>query len=194
MQIQYGDGQYDEEFDLIPRFLLGVTTEFPLFKSFTFEPGILFSRKGYKIDIEDYAMFQTGEYLDMYENSVLNYIDIPLSIKYTADIKKVKLHGVLGPYIGIGLSGKVSYKEYENDGQGGVDYMGIIEYPGKMNSDGLWKRFDYGLQAGIGVEVDKIVARVNYSYGFANIARSTDAINKNKVLGISLGYILNLKK
>ena len=60
-----------------------------------------------------------------------------------------------------------------------------------MDKDGQWKRLDYGIQAGIGIIMQRIAFRINYSYGLANIAQYEDFTNKNRVIGISLGYIIN---
>ena len=184
-------GTYNDDFELAPRFLFGITKGFTITESFSLESGLLFSSKGYKIDTYYPVPTYSGEYLPIYESAILNYIDMPISLKFTTSIKKIQIFGILGPYIAIGLSGKVSRKEYNIDGQGGLVYDGTIDYTGKIGKDGQWKRFDYGMQAGVGVIIQKIAFRINYSYGLANIAQYEDTTNKNRILGLSLGYIIN---
>lgn len=184
-------GTYSDDFQLAPRFLIGITSEFSINESVSFESGLLFSSKGYKIDIKDFAVWQTGEHIDLYENAILHYIDIPVSIRYKMNVNKIQIFGVLGPYIGIGINGKVYNKEYTGNQSGGVDYIGIIKNKGKMGDNELWKRLDYGIQAGAGMIVKKMVLRINYSYGLANIAQNTGTKNQNRVLGLSFGYIVN---
>ncbi|MCG6190476.1 porin family protein [Maribellus maritimus] len=187
-------GTYSENFELTPRFLLGATTELPLSNSFSFEPGVFFSSSGYKIDSHYPVPTYSGEYIPIREQAILNYIEIPASLRLASSIKNIQLFGNIGPYLAIGLSGKVSRKEYRIDGQEGVVYEGTIDYSGEIGNDGQWKRFDYGFQAGIGVEVNRIVVRGNYKHGIANIAQDSGIKNKNRVFAISLGYILGLKK
>jgi len=184
-------GTYSDHFKLAPRFILGITKEFPISESFSFEPGLLFSSKGYKIDTYYPVPTSSGEYLPIVERAILNYIDIPIALKLSTTVKKVQFFGVLGPYLALGLSGKISREEYDIVGPGTIVYDGTVDYTGEMGKDGQWKRFDYGMQAGVGVIMQKIVFRINYSYGLANIAQYDDSTNKNRIIGISLGYIIN---
>jgi hypothetical protein len=186
-------GTYSDNFKLATRFILGITKEFPISESFSFEPGLLFSSKGYKIDTYYPVPTSSGEYLPIDERAILNYIDIPLSLKLTTSIKEVEFFGALGPYLALGLSGKISREEYDIVDPGTIVYDGTVDYTGEMDKDGQWKRFDYGMQAGVGVIMQKIVFRINYSYGLANIAQYEESTNKNRVIGISLGYIINNK-
>lgn len=184
-------GTYSDDFKLAPRFILGVTREFPISESFSFEPGLIFSSKGYKIDTYYGDPTSSGEYLPIEESAILNYIDIPISLKLTTSIKKTQFFGALGPYLAFGLTGKISREEYDIVDPGTIVYDGTVDYTGEMDKDGQWKRLDYGIQAGIGIIMQRIAFRVNYSYGLANIAQYEDFTNKNRVIGISLGYIIN---
>ena len=83
-------GTYSEDFKLAPRFVLGVTREFPISESFSFEPGLIFSSKGYKIDTYYGDPTSSGEYLPIKESAILNYIDVPISLKLTTSIKKTQ--------------------------------------------------------------------------------------------------------
>ncbi len=182
---------YSDDFQLASRFLIGITSEFSLNESLSFESGLLYSTKGYKIDIKDFAIWQTGEYIDLYENAILQYIEIPISIRFNKDVNRIQIFGVLGPYVGIGINGNIHKKEYTSNPSGGVDYVGIVKHKGKMGNNELWKRLDYGIQAGAGMIVKKMVLRINYSYGLANIAQDTNTKNKNRVFGLTFGYIMN---
>ncbi len=180
-----------DEFEMVPRFVFGITREFPISESFSFESGLLFSSKGYKVDTYYHIPTFTGEYFPIYERATLNYIDIPVSLKLTTAKKSLQFFGTLGPYVAIGLSGKISRKEYNIDDQGEIVYHGTIDYTDEMGKDGQWKRLDYGMQAGAGLIIRKIAFRINYSYGLANIAQNEVTTEKNQIVGISLGYIIN---
>ncbi len=191
MHFKNQGGTYSDDFKLAPRYILGVTHEFSLSKSFSFEPGLIFSSKGYKIDSYYPVPTYSGEYIPIDESAILNYIDIPISLRYTTSIKKTQFFGGLGPYLAFGISGKITREEYDIDGQGTIVYDRTVDYKGEMNKDGQWKRFDYGIQAGLGVILQRVVCRINYSYGLANIAQYEDTTNNNRIIGISLGYIIN---
>ncbi len=182
---------YSDEFEIAPRFIFGITKEFPISESFSFESGLLFSSKGYKVDTYYPIPTFSGEYFPIYERATLNYIDIPVSLKLTTSKKNVQFFGILGPYVAIGVSGKISRKEYSIDDQGEIVYNGTMDYTDEMGKDGQWKRLDYGIQAGGGLIIQKIAFRITYSYGLANIAQYEDTTEKNRTLGISLGYIIN---
>lgn len=181
---------YSDYFELAPRFMLGITGEFPISKSFSFEQGLIFSSKGYKIDTYITTPGLLGGHT-VNESAILNYIDIPVSLKLATSIKKTRFFGVLGPYLALGLSGKVRREEYHVEDHGSHVYDGIVDYTGEMGKDGQWQRFDYGMQAGIGMNIQRIAFRINYSYGLANVSKLEDFTNKNRIIGISLGYIIN---
>jgi len=174
-------GNYSKDYTLTSRFLIGVTTEIPLTELFSIESGLLFSSKGYKLD-KYFAMWEDSEPIRLYQKAVLNYIDIPLSFKASTLFRKLLIYGNVGPYVGIGLSGKIIADESSGD------IIKRNEYRHKMGTDGTWKRFDYGLQAGAGVEINRIVFGLNYSYGLANISQNRDYENKNRIIGLTLGY------
>ena len=184
---------FSDDYLMSHRFLLGTTVDFPLKGLFSFETGLLFSSKGYKVDTYYPAPTSSGEYLPVYVDTKLNYIEIPISFKLKTSIKKIQFFGILGPYAAIGLSGKINSKNYSSDGQGGFVYNGTIDFKDIIGKDKQWKRFDYGMQAGVGIVLQKISFRVTYDYGLANISQYEDTTKKNRVLAISLGYIIRSK-
>ncbi len=95
---------FSEEYQMVPRLFLGATAEFPLTKLFSFETGLLFSSKGYKLDTYYLVPTYEGEYASIYENRTLNYFEIPMSLKMSARFKNLPFLFILGPYIGVGLN------------------------------------------------------------------------------------------
>lgn len=177
-----------EDYQMAPGLLLGATAEFPLIGLFSFESGLLFSQKGYKLDTHYPIPTDKGEYVPIYDNTTLNYIEIPLSLKTTTKFKNLPVLFTLGPYIGIGLNEKTTRSNYSG---------GITErktYSHKMGNDSNWKKLDYGLQAGIGMEIKNMVLRVNYSYGLANISQVSFIKSKNRIIGFTLGYKIYTEK
>ncbi len=181
---------YSKDYQIMPRILLGATAEFPLSGLFQFETGLLFSSKGYKIDTNYPVPNFEGEYIPIYENVTLNYFEIPVSLKMYSQFKKVQFLFTLGPYIGIGLNEKKNLLEYNPENE----KFESKTYRDQMGKDGRWKTFDYGLQAGVGMEINKIIFRLNYSYGLANITQQDSFKSKNRAVGLTLGYKFNLNK
>lgn len=100
-----------------------------------------------------------------------------------------------GPYIAMGIAGKSKF-----DGQlGGISgsHTEKIKFTSTdPNADdqaySKLKRFDYGLNVGAGVDLKKVLIKVNYGYGLAKInSMQTDNGENNKdkyrTLSISLG-------
>lgn len=181
---------YSEEYQLVPRLLLGATAELPLSELFSFEAGLLFSSKGYKLDTYYPVPNYEGEYLPIYENRTLNYFEIPLSIRMSSKFKNLPVLFILGPYVGVGLNENSTISEYNWE----KEVSEKKSYSNQMGKDSSWKRLDYGIQAGIGMEIQRIIMRLNYSYGLANITQVSEIKSGNRIMGLSLGYKFDLKR
>lgn len=159
---------YSDDFAMKPGFHLGVTAEFPVTEMIYFETGLIFSQKGYKYD---------GDFGDFTVN--LNYLEIPLMGKALFDLGDLMVYGQLGPYIGLGLTGK-----YKNDDDEDIDWG--------SDDDDDYKRLDFGLNIGAGIQINNITIGASYGLGLMNISpidRGGFQIN-NRVIGVSLGYKL----
>jgi len=184
MLMKDDDDTYSDDNKMLPGFHLGVVAEIPFSETFSFEPGLFLSTKGFKYSEEGTEAGETYEYK---EKAVLYYIDIPLNLKANFGTGKTKFYGLFGPYIGMGLSGK--YKSEST-------FMGETE---SDNSDVKWgsnsddddmKRFDFGISIGAGVQFGAINVGAGYALGLINTSAYTDNgyIMKNKVLSVSVGY------
>jgi hypothetical protein len=175
---------YSDDFKMNPGFHFGPTIEFPMNEMLSFESGLLLSTKGTKMSEKESFDGYSYEYTSKIN---LLYLDIPLTAKATFDIGNSKAYGILGPYVGIGLSGK-SKSEYTEDGETDTEEEDL-SFGSDENEDDL-KSLDYGLTAGIGIELNSIQIGVTYNLGLANISIDTEDSYKinNRVLGISVGY------
>lgn len=150
-------------------FHFGAVAEFELQESLSFNTGILYSLKGYKVKMDF-----DGE--SMEETLKVNYLEIPLNFAYKFALNETsKFFVQAGPYLGYALSGKG-----DSDGES-TDI--------KFEKGGM-KRLDFGIGFGPGVEFGPIVASVNYQLGLANVVDDPDVTAKNKVLQISVAYML----
>lgn len=176
MLVKDDDKTYSDDLKTSPGFHLGATAEFPITEMFSFETGLLLSTTGFKATGEDYE-----------DKLSLLYLDIPLTGKASYDMGGIKLYGVFGPYLGMGLFG--IYKSEETyEGETEKDYETINWGSDEAESD--YKRLDFGITLGAGVEINAIQLGLSYNLGLANISPDTEdgfKIN-NRVLALSVGY------
>jgi len=176
----YHAGNYIDvvEFKMKPGFNAGVTVEYYIKEVFSIDLGLILSTKGCKISFKDGTINSTG-------TRNLVYLDIPLTAKVYYNAGCAKIYGALGPYIGIGLGGKWNTIETNNF------YSGTIS--SSSNAFDALNKLDFGLTAGVGVSIYSFQIGLSYGFGLANISAYSDAIYRNRVLGISLGYKFFLK-
>jgi hypothetical protein len=145
---------------------LGVITDFSMSKSLSFQPQVLFSGRGAKID--------HGDHKDVY---AFNSLEIPLNFTYRKNASKGVFLGV-GPSLGYNLSGKV---------KGDHDSEDILFGSG----EGEIKRLDLCLNALIGYQFsNKYFVSTNYSSGLSNWSNESNSTWKNNIVGISVGFFL----
>jgi len=113
-----------------------------------------------------------------------------LNLKAVFGSDKIKGYGALGPYIGVGISGKDKWSSTSGNDSGSE----TIEWGNDADND-LLKRLDFGIGIGAGVIFGNVSAGVSYNLGLANISSDTsDGMKvKNKVLQISIGYLFGKK-
>lgn len=174
------DGTYSGDYQMNPGFHAGVSLDFPILEMVSFETGLLLNTKGFKITEEE-------DGVDVTAKANLYYADIPLTLKVSGEVSEgVKLFVLAGPYVGIGLSGKVTA---EGSAEGfNVSVDEDINW-GSGEEDDL-KRLDYGITAGAGLELMGIKVGLSYDFGLANVSSYTDygTTSSHRVLKFSLGY------
>ncbi len=178
------DGETEsDDFKMKPGFHIGATAEFPLSEMISFETGLLFSTKGYRVSEKESGQGWSEEYKKKLN---LLYLDIPLNAKASIDLGNMKAYGTFGPYLGMGLSGKYKYEGTYN-GETQTSERDIKWGSDEVESD--LKRLDFGLTIGAGVKINSIQIGLSYNLGLANVSPYTDVITaNNRVLGLSIGY------
>lgn len=171
---------YSNNFTMNPGFHVGANVEFTIYKILSLETGLFFLTKGYK---SDYSLEILDNTYHLKHKTNLYYIDLPITLKLTFVIGKVKIYGAFGEYLGLGLFGKSKTESPVLD-----DTNENITW-GTGDNDDL-RRFDFGMTFNAGVEFYSILIGAYYDHGFANIsAHSVSGYNiKNRVIGISVGY------
>ena len=113
----------------------------PLF----FETGLLYSEKGGKG--EDHGQKFTFD---------LNYIEVPMVLKYSAQVAPATaVEPFVGGYMACGVGGKIK------------DYGQRAAY--SSFSDHNFKRFDGGIRVGCGLAYEMLYAELGYDFGLSNI-------------------------
>jgi len=153
-------------------FNVGVISEITLKENFILQPGIIYSTKGSKYSV-------TGTDMQI----APTYLEIPVNGVYKFGTGSLKAFLSAGPYFAFGIGGS-----YETPGE-----SSDISY-GSGDNDDL-KPFDFGLNLGGGLEIDKFQISVQYGLGLTNLAPdpSNDNETKVRVIGISMAYLFGGK-
>lgn len=189
------DGSVDEN-KMLTSFQIGIIGDVKIASVLYFQPGIVFTGKGSKT--------QSGQSTDAtYYRATSNpyYIEIPANLVFKSPTGTVKFFAGAGPYLGIGIAGKNKTDgkllgnsfhseqniEWSNDDPTTLNYEEGAGY-------GIMKRFDYGLNGTLGIEMEKSVFSFNYGYGLAKLQSgsesSADDKNKHRVLSLTIGIKL----
>ncbi len=189
------DGDVDDN-KMLTSFQVGFSGDFKLLPILYFQPGIVFTGKGSKT--------QAGETTDAtYFRATTNpfYLEIPANFVLKTPPGGARFFAGAGPYIAIGIAGKNKVEgkflgtsfsnenniEWSNDDPSTLDYEEGAGY-------GIMKRFDYGLNATAGIELEKVVLGANFGLGLAKLQSgsnsSADDKNKHRVFSITIGIKL----
>lgn len=182
------------------------------------ETGLIFSMRGYEqpvtvpadntVSAENIENAKT--YVETFKSTMF-YIDIPLTLAYKYTIAgPLKVFAEAGPYLAFGIYGQ---NEFSSTDPTVEDAKKAIKWGAKadehleemedniQNIDPVdamlgYKRLDYGVTFGGGVEVLFFKAGVGYDLGLANINPYTvtstykEAEIKNRVLKVYLAFVI----
>lgn len=158
-------------------FKAGGVVNIPVVAGFYVQPGVFYSTKGFK-----YSSDLLGIKTESSTN--LGYIEVPVNALYRFDLGNAGgIFVSAGPYAAFAVNGKtkttVASIETKTDVEFGSDA-------------GETKRFDYGLNAGLGYETPwGVYVRAQYGLGLANLSNVDNGTVKNKGFQFSLGFTLD---
>lgn len=154
-------------------FNAGIIGDIPVAPDFYFQPGLLYSAKGAKLENTSDGKLS------------LNYVEMPLNLVYKPMLGTGRLLMGFGPYVAYGVGGKVENGGIEND-------VKFEKEAGSAANTVYFKPFDAGANILFGYEFsNKLSAQLNAQLGLVNInAYNDDAKYKNTGFGVSLGYRL----
>ena len=149
-------------------FNVGVAVDFPIMQSLYIQSGLYYTTKGLKVEHKSY---------DRKLN--IGYLEIPVLASYRYNFNDAnQLQFNFGPYFAYGLHGKVKY----DGGSYKEDYNWYDE-----NDDA--KRFDMGLQLGLGVTLAKhYYVGLAYEFGLISQVKDSDGYFKTRNFMVNVGY------
>jgi len=175
------------ENDILTGFNLGINAEIPVGIDFYFQPGLLYTIKGAKS--EDVILGQT-----INGKVKISYIELPLNFLYKPMLGKGHLLLGFGPYVALGVNGKVTYEG------GGSSLSSDIKFKNKvMNTDSddvvyfrpleaganLLAGYEFGNRVSFQLNTQLGLTKINPEYEGANDDKTSA---KNTGFGFSLGF------
>lgn len=183
------DGNVEDN-NMLTTFNIGVTTEFELSEAIGLQTGLIFTGKGAKAE----TRFNDNNYIEAKFNPY--YIELPVSLKVNLPIgvdNKFYIHA--GPYVAMGVGGKTKIKTVilglEENTSESIEFSNDDPLTSEEEDAGYGKlkRFDYGIQGGVGLDFTNFRVFLNGSFGLAKVnSGSEDNDNdRNKYRVIQLG-------
>lgn len=185
-----------EDNNMLTTFNAGILSRFDLSKVVDLETGILFTGRGSKAET-----YYTSSTTDNYVITKFNpyYIEVPLNLVVRVPLQKT--HGLFfhaGPYAAIGLAGKSTSDSkilsISSHSENEIQYANDNPFTSRQEDASYYKlkRFDFGVNAGGGFDLGKLLLKVNYGYGLTKINstesnNASDDKNKYRTLSFSLG-------
>ncbi len=169
-------------------FNINLIGDYAFSKSFSIQSGLIYTTKGVKLKGFEAWLPSGEEYWDKKYN--LCYLQLPLLAVYKYNVNDdFNVFINAGPYFAYGVGGKATTRtRYYNLG----DKPDEKEKEDSFGDNGL-KRFDWGLIAEIGTELNRISVTFNYEIGLTDPAHNrnilySDAEFKNRNATVSFGY------
>ncbi len=186
-----------EDNAMLTTFNAGLMGRFGLSKIVDLESGILLTGKGSKAE----TFFNGGsDYIKAKFNPL--YVEVPLNLVVNIPAQgKTGLFVYGGPYAAIGVGGKSKldskFGPLTSTSERNIEFSDDDPFTSAQEDaayDKL-KRFDFGLNFGAGIDLDKIILKANYGLGLTKIGstesnNTADDKNKYRILSISVGIPL----
>lgn len=182
------DAGETQESHLLATFNAGIFSRFNISKVFDLESGIVVEGRGAKSDT-----YFTSSRDDNYVKARFNpiYLKIPAHavIKIPLAGNNEYLFVYAGPYgaMGIGGRSKLKIKLFGSESTSTSDIRFNGDDPTTSEQEGARydriRRFDFGIDAGAGIDFGNLMLKVNYGIGFTKInaaSDNSDGGDKNK--------------
>jgi hypothetical protein len=188
-----------EKNNMLTTFNAGILGRGNLSDVFALETGLLLDGRGAKANT-----YFTGSTDDNYVKSKFNpmYLEVPLNLVFKIPLESnSNIFLNAGPYAAMGIAGKSKLETRifgaTTNSEKNIKFSNDDPSTTQQEDAGYnkLKRFDYGVNVGGGVDLGKILLKVNYGMGFAKINstetdNSANDKNKFRTMSLSLGIPL----
>ena len=177
---------------IAPGFMFGLGYNLRMSDHLSFQPEIYFIRKSFNLDVAYTQTLPESQdiiYGDFHDKYRINYLEVPLTIKYK--FMHEKMFFVIGPYLAYGLSGKhvYDYKTSNKPDRAGTDKIIFAKSSANSNNNVINHRLDFGFQPGLGYVLPKgLILEVRYDLGLVSTFNARSS--KNQSLMLTLSYPL----
>jgi len=190
------DGDVEDN-AMLTSFNAGVMGRFGLSKVVDLESGILLTGRGSKAE----TYFNGGaDYVKSKFNPM--YIEVPLNVIVNVPLAtNTGLFFNAGPYAAVGIGGKSKLDSkigpFQSTSENDIKFSNDDPFTSEQDDaayDKL-KRFDFGVNLGAGLDLNKIILKANYGLGLTKINstesnNSADDKNKYRTITVSVGIPL----
>jgi opacity protein-like surface antigen len=166
-------GEYDGESDNSDWKIgikAGAFLEYSFSPSLALQPELLYVNSG-------------GKYKSEYGNETiigkdnLHQLQLPINLKYKMGADNLKFYVAAGPYLGYIFAARSKWSDDD-------------ESENLYGEDSALKHFDFGLGAGVGIEIsNKYIIGADYKYGMSNLTKNEDMTIKTGTFNLSVGYL-----
>jgi hypothetical protein len=161
------------DWGMVSGFRAGLAGEFPLAKSFYLQPALLFTSQGFK---DEYT--PTGSTVNAKRKFTFYQLQIPINVQYKLNLGIPKIIFQIGPYAGYGLFGRQKY--YRNDVSKDLsDQYKKLSFGNNKKGDNIRPAFDYGVGAGVGVQIHRFQVLAGYNYSLGALKFEKNAYSRN---------------
>lgn len=167
-------------------FRLGGVLDIPMSDNFYFQSGIFWSQKG-GIKKDEYVFNSDTAYEHTKETIHINYLEVPLTVLYKTGAQGGnRFFFGLGATIGFMMNGKDKIS----------DQSFFSGQPYEYNAtEKLSSHVDVSAMALLGYEFSSgFYVKAYYAAGVSNVSNIPDEIDKNRIVGIGLGYFFRSRK
>lgn len=189
-----------EDNNLLPTFNAGILGRFGLSTPVDIETGLLLEGRGAKAN-SYFGNTNDDNYVKTKFNPL--YLEVPLNLVVKFPFQKsMNLFLNAGPYAAIGIAGKSkvqsSFLGITSSSSDNIKFSNDDPFTSEQD-DAAYdkiKRFDFGLNFGGGIDLGKVLLKVNYGFGLTKINSTqsnngADDKNKYRTISLSLGIPLS---
>lgn len=149
-----------------------------------FQPALLFTQKGGRQKAVGTFSPTTGTYnnYDIKVDSRINYLELPLNVVYGFEPDGEGWQVFAGPYVAVGVGGRADYTQvvtinypgapvtFTNSGNQQIAFGNTFASsdPNAPDADARVRRFDAGLNAGVGYRRGPVQVQLGYGLGLVN--------------------------